>query len=227
MRAARLRLKRPSGWFAAGVEIEQALLLLSESAFRLFMWICLRADRGTGSLHADPTQLARVLRKHSDEISRDLNELRCRQVCRVEGDCIVVQDRFWPYERQCMDAELPLSTYVAAVKRALLRHACVRTSFTAADEKLAREWQQRGISVEAVEHTILLGVARKYAALLNNAAGAPITALDYFTGVLEELAQAAPPATYWNYLAQKVQTLEAEYRKRHSAVLTVAAEETT
>ncbi len=93
-------------------------------------------------------------------------------------------------------------------------------------EKLAREWQQRGISVEAVEHAILLGVARKYAALLNNAAGAPITALDYFTGVLEELADAAPQATYWNYLAQKVHTLEAEYRKRQSAVLTVAAEET-
>lgn len=226
MRLARLRLKRATGWFAAGIEMEQALFLLSDSAFRLFVWICLRADRSTGTLRVDRAQLARVLRRRPHEIARDLEELTRLEVCRMARDHIIVQDRFWPYERACAAIETAEPGYVSAVKRAFLQHACVRSSFAAADEKLAREWQHRGLSLETVEHAILLGVARKYAALLNGGAATPITALEYFAGIIAELEQEPANPAYWTYVERKVHALESGYRKRASAALTTPTEET-
>src|SRR5215469_1908169 len=98
-----MRLKSAFGWFAAGRETEEALQLLSDRAFRLFMWICLRADRRAGSLPLDATQLARVLRRGTQEILRSVDELTHVGVCRLIHDRIVIQERFWPYERTVAD----------------------------------------------------------------------------------------------------------------------------
>jgi hypothetical protein len=43
--APRLRLKRPTGWFAAGQEMDAALPLLSDAAFRLYVFLCLHVNR--------------------------------------------------------------------------------------------------------------------------------------------------------------------------------------
>jgi len=43
---SRLQLKQPTGWFAAGREVACALQLLSDAAFKLFVWLCLQAERG-------------------------------------------------------------------------------------------------------------------------------------------------------------------------------------
>lgn len=213
----RMRLKSATGWFAAGREMEDALWLLSDSAFRLFVWICLRADRSSGSLRSDPTQLARALRRTGEQMVRDLDELARHRVCRREGDQVLIQDRFWPYERQCADSNAARSSYIAAVQNAFLRPACVTSVFTAADEKLAQRWQQRGITLATVERAILLGTARKYTAWLNHGAGAPITSLEYFAGILREVQHATTSSDYWEYLARKVQKLEAEFRRRPQA----------
>ena len=212
-----MRLKSTNGWFAAGREMEQALWLLSDSAFRLFVWICLRADRSTGSLRTDPTQLARALRRTREQMVRDLDELARHRVCRQEGDRILIQDRFWPYERHCADGDAARSSYIAAIQSAFLRPACVASTFTAADEKLAQHWQQRGIALETVEHAILLGTARKYTAWLNHGAGSPITSLKYYAGILGEVEHATANTDYWEYLARRVQKLEAEFRRRPHA----------
>ena len=45
---ARLRIKGPSGWFAAGQQWQQALSQLSDGAFKLFAYASLNADRATG-----------------------------------------------------------------------------------------------------------------------------------------------------------------------------------
>jgi hypothetical protein len=224
MKPARAPLKRPSGWFAAGREIEAALLLLSDSAFRLFLWICLRAGRDTGVLEADPAHLARRLRKSEVKILGDLDELVRLQVCRVQGDSIMIQDRFWPYERPGADANSTESAYLAAIRRAFLRHACVVSSFTAADEKLAREWEHQALPVETVQRAILLGVARKYTAWLNHGAGTPITSLEYFAGVLREIQHSPASAAYGAYLERKIRTLEAAYRRRQEPPTAPAAE---
>lgn len=208
-----MRLKSPSGWFAAGRETEEALRLLSDAAFRLFMWICLRADRSTGSMSLDHQRFARLLGRSADGIVRDVGELTRLEVCRVVSERILVQDRFWPYERTPAD-EAPRPPFVAIIKRAFLSHACVASVFTAADEKLAREWERRSVPIATVEHAIILGVARKYTTLLNHGAGSPITSLEYFAGILPEVERAPVSSEYWAHVARKVKTLEAEYRKR-------------
>ena len=48
MSAPRLILKQPTGWFAAGREFAQALTLLSDGAFKLYVHACLTANRHTG-----------------------------------------------------------------------------------------------------------------------------------------------------------------------------------
>ena len=209
-----MQLKCATGWFAAGREVEQALRLLSDSAFRLFMWICLRAGRSTGAVQVNAVQLMRILRKPAHDILRDLDELVHHRICKVANDLIVIEDRFWPYERPTASVVDVPSTYVTAVKRAFLRHACVISAFTTADEKLAQEWHRRGIPVETIERAILLGVARKYTACLNHGMSAPIASLDYFTAILSELEYLSVGKDYWAYLASKIQRLQTEYRRR-------------
>ena len=65
MSTPRLRLKSPAGWFEAGRETEEALQLLSGGAFRLFPWICLKADRNTG-IDADRPALVRASARQDD-----------------------------------------------------------------------------------------------------------------------------------------------------------------
>jgi len=43
MNAPRLRLKHATGWFAAGREVTEAMTLLSDAAFKVFLWLCLHA----------------------------------------------------------------------------------------------------------------------------------------------------------------------------------------
>ena len=43
MSTLRLILKQPTGWFAAGREFAQAITILSDGAFKLYVYACLRA----------------------------------------------------------------------------------------------------------------------------------------------------------------------------------------
>jgi hypothetical protein len=75
MIGAQLRLKQPTGWFAAGKDVAQALNLLSDGAFKLFMWICLNADRGLGAIRIEPVEIARVMGKTEVQIRANLEDL--------------------------------------------------------------------------------------------------------------------------------------------------------
>ena len=68
-------LKHSTGWFAAGREIQHALVLLSDAAFKLFLWLCLNAQRSRGSLSAPVPELAAALHKTEPEILAALAEL--------------------------------------------------------------------------------------------------------------------------------------------------------
>jgi hypothetical protein len=219
-----LRLKSPAGWFAAGRETEEALRLLSDGAFRLLLWICLKADRNTGSMPVDPPSFARLLGRATDDIRRHVGELVRLEVCSMIAERIVVRDRFWPYERMpTIEAD---RSFVASVKKTFLSHACVASAFTAADEKLARGWEGQGVPIASVERAIILGVARKYTALINNGGGSPITSLEYFAGILPEVERAPVSDEYWAYVARKAKTLEGEYSKRQRPAVMTASTET-
>jgi hypothetical protein len=180
---ARLQLKHRNGWFAAGREVACALQLLSDVTFKLFVWLCLHAERSRGAVSAAPAELARALGKTEDDIRLALEELERQGVCSLKAkDMIEIRDHFWPYQRKCNSRASDESHgYVAKVKRLFLERRCVQSSFTAADEKLALSLFRRGIPLVQVERAILLGSLRKYAAALQNGHGTPISSLHYFT----------------------------------------------
>ena len=61
MSAPRLILKQPTGWFAAGREFAQAITLLSDGAFKLYVHACSAANRHTGCLRATVDEMARAM----------------------------------------------------------------------------------------------------------------------------------------------------------------------
>lgn len=209
MSATRLRLKQPTGWFAAGREVACALELLSDSTFKLFVWLCLHAERSRGALSVTRAELARALGKKESDLHLALKELEQQGVCIFRTDGLIeIRDRFWPYERQHDSAPSNESRcYVDKVKRAFLERRCVQSSFTAADEKLALLLYHRGVCLIHIEHAILLGALRKYAALCQNGRGTPISSLHYFTHLFEEVQQ-EPSTQYWTYVAHKVKAFE-------------------
>ena len=103
-------LKRPAGFFAAGREVDEALTLLSDGAFKLVVYLCLHADRGTGRLRFRLADLARRLGKSPRSITSYLSELQRHDVCAVQAavnqhyaGVIEIRDRFWPYHKQSTD----------------------------------------------------------------------------------------------------------------------------
>jgi len=205
----RFPLKQPTGWFAAGREVARALELLSDATFKLFVWLCLHAERSRGALSATFPELARALGKKESDLHLALEELERQGVCNLRAEGIIeIRDRFWPYQRQCDPAAPDESRhYVAEVKRLFLERRCVQSSFTAADEKLALSLFRRGVSLIHIERAILLGAVRKYAAVHQNGHSTPISSLHYFTNLFEEVQQEIS-SHYWTYIAHKVKTFE-------------------
>jgi hypothetical protein len=207
--ALQFRLKQSSGWFAAGREVDCALGLLSDGAFRLFMWLCLHAERSRGSIRANTPGLSRTLGRSQEQIAAALDELFQKGVCILYiGGVIEIAERFWPYQRDGVSEPVTdLAGYIGEVKRLFLERRCVQSVFTAADEQLAAELHRRGISITNLERAILLGCLRKYVALINNGGGTPITSLHYFRSLFNEAGQNTSP-DYWKYIVRKIQTFE-------------------
>jgi hypothetical protein len=207
--APQFRLKQPTGWFAAGHEIDDALSLLSDGAFRLFMWLCLHANRSRGSIRASNSGLTRTLGRGEEQIAAALDELVRQRVCILYIDGVIeIADRFWPYQRSCDSVPVTdLAGYLGEVKRLFLERRCVRSIFTAADQQLAAEFHRMGIPILDVERAILLGCLRKYAAVVNNGNETPITSLHYFRNLLNEAGKNISP-DYWSYVAYKIRRFE-------------------
>jgi hypothetical protein len=209
----RLVLKQSTGWFAAGWQFGEALLNLSDAAFKLFAWLCLNADRHTGQVRVPVSEISHVLRKPEPWTEAALDELQRQDVCRWMPELIEVTDRFWPYEKQPSGADS--RDYVEQVRKMLQAPACVRCRFTPADEKLARDLQRRGVELPQIERAIWLGCARKYTTLLSNeAAWMPIASLSYFTAVIDEVCQTRTPESYWAYVRRTVSELERQWLSR-------------
>ncbi len=97
----RLVLKHATGWFAAGWEFGDAMMLLSDAGFKLFAWICMNADRHSGRIRLPADEIARHLRREPGWVEAGWQELERSGLCRQVGDgWTEVSDRFWPYEKQ-------------------------------------------------------------------------------------------------------------------------------
>jgi hypothetical protein len=221
MNAARLILKQPTGWFAAGREVAQALALLSDGAFKLYMHLCLEADRHTGWVRIESAALTRILRTDAASIEAGLDELQHQGVCERQANQVEICDRFWPYQKQVtLAAGPPEVEFLRQARAAFLAPACVRSTFTAADEKLARHLGRSGVTLEQLRRAIWLGCARKYVALLNGQSQLPITSLAYFASLIEEVSLPQIPIGYWDHVHRRMEEMEKRWLQMANSVAT-------
>ena len=110
MSSSPLRLKNTRNWFAAGVEVQQALEILTDGAFKVFMHLCLNAERKTG------------ISRNSFSNSPS-----------VRGS-VQISPPYWPYggEAECKKDEA-VDRFVSEVKNMLQERACIGSSFSSAD----------------------------------------------------------------------------------------------
>jgi len=223
---SRLRLKQPSGWFAAGREVHRAAISLTDGAFKIFVWVCLRAERGSGTLNVSVAAIARDLGKHDAEVERGIQELIESAVCRwgASGH-LEILDPFWPYERVPGAAHAE-PAYITAIATMFHRYKCVQCVFTPADQRLASQWCREGVTLERVSRAILLGVLRKYVTLLNHGSGSPITSLAYFKDLIREVDQPGIPGDYWTYSARKLHQFEQRWIAQQSQFTHTLGQET-
>ena len=209
-------LKVPSAWFAAGVSFKRALIVLSDGAFKLFAYICLEADRGTGRFEAAQTDLARALGKSRRIIGKYVAELERDGVCTVTSgknqyarSTFEILDDYWPYNRPAPgeDENRKDDEYVAAVRDTFLAIGCGSGRFNASDKKTAAELEKRGVPLALVQDAILVGTGRKYISWLNNGSSEPIMSLRYFETIIAEIQEQPLPAGYTDYLRTTVKRL--------------------
>lgn len=224
------RLKHPDGWFAAGSEFAQAIDTLSDAAFKLYAWICLHAERGSGQLDFDRSELARRLGRSRSALGRHLRELQGAGVCELRtapnqhrSSRLQVCDGWWPYVRadgspdsEPDDEVSAERSYVDRVRQLFGQAACVLGSFSPSDERLAASWQAHGIEFETVRRAWLLGCTRKSLSLIDRPSAAPIRSLRYFVPVLEEVLAESFPPDYWSHLQFNLRRCE-EHWRRHPA----------
>jgi hypothetical protein len=153
----------------------------------------------------------------------NLDELEARAVCGVirnGGSQLVleIRDRFWPYQRQQPPGRSGAEVeFVQKVRGLFLAPAWVQASFSVADEKIATGLHRRGISLEQISRAILLGCARKYVSMINAGVRTPITSLQYFSDIVEEVSDSAIPESYWEPLRAKVARMEQQWLRTHAA----------
>ena len=122
MNGSPLILKNPRGWFAAGAEVQKALVQLSDGAFRVFIYLCLNARRDTGVLETSLTQLARNVKRGQHTVRRYLREMEAEGICRARFShsplgrgMLEISEPFWPYRRTPEEAPADGSAAFTAV----------------------------------------------------------------------------------------------------------------
>lgn len=217
----RLHLKKTTDWFAAGEGFLKAMLLLSDATFKLFVFVCLKADRHTATCRVDIDRLAYVLRKTRSLIETSLAELKAKAVCSIdcangsEGRHLVqVNDEFWPYCKPTNDsAGQSASPYVAAVRQLFLELGCTNGRFGTAEELQAKNLEIRGVPLEVVRDAMIMGACRKYISWLNNGYSEPISSMVYFESVIAEFLHSPPPDDYREYLPLQLKRLAKEWSR--------------
>lgn len=209
----KLRLKKNKGWFPAGESFLNAMSVLSDHTFKLFVFVCLNADRETATYTASVTRLTAVLGKFRTEIDRYVAELQNKKVClinRIPYSPITfrVLDAFWPYECDA-SAAVPADdgSYVDAARTLFLGLGCTSGRFGSPEAGQARNLEKRGISLQELEDAMIVGACRKYVSWLSNGPSDPIASLHYFESLIEEIRERPFPPGYRDHLRMEVKKL--------------------
>ena len=225
-----MRLKAELGeWFAAGEGFEQALRVLSDASFKVFAYVCLRAERSSGCWEFDSRELAREVGKSRASVGRCLRELVAKGICELEaarnqhrGARLRVRAEYWPYAQPPGPGAGALgergeqgSAYVQRVREMFCQRACVQAGFGPADERLAADWERAGVSLETVRRAILLGSVRKSMSMIDHPESEPVRSLCYFVELVEEVRQERMPTGYWQHLELELERCERYWRQGH------------
>jgi hypothetical protein len=235
----RLRLKQARGWFAASEGFRAALELLSDGAFRMFVHLCLEADRRSGRILTSYSELAREISRSRRVVVSYVSELDRKGVCVVRAGrnqhtrtLIEVADSYWPYFKQTRGDDVAQpdpakqllsrasgpqapptgdesNKYLEAVRRWYLDAECTVNRFSLRDRAKALEFHSRGLPLELIDAALLLGTARKYVSWLNGGARVPIGSLEYFEPLVAEVQDQPPSETYRKYLRARTGQLAA------------------
>ena len=214
-----MRIKQ-QGWFAAGPEVRNALLILSDGGFRLYFYLCLNASRATGRSRVSYAGLARDLARSRRSIASYFDELRDKRVCvttcarnqhsRTE---VEICDEFWPYSKERgADALSAWHSYRDSIQALLSKRACIKCSFSGADVRFAQELFERKVTLNEIEQAIALACCRKYVGLLNGTDKDIIRRFSYFRDTIEELRDPEAHPSQPQVLNQRI--LSAEYYEK-------------
>jgi biotin operon repressor len=213
-------LKEPTGWFAAGSGFQKALAILSDGSFKMFVWMCLQADRHTGQLEITHRQLARTLGKSRRAIGTYVQELTQLGFCHITAGSnqhaasrLVIADEYWPYHRESQLLQEDLrqeSAFITALRENYLTLGCGRGRFSPADVRKARQWWRRGVPQQVILDALLLGACRKWLAAAMETTTLPIGSLAYFEPLLEEVSQKPLAEDYRQYVKLKLEKLASQ-----------------
>jgi hypothetical protein len=215
----KLRLKKPTGWFPAGDGFLQAMTQLSDGAFKLFVFLCLKADRHSAAYVASSRSLGPAIGKSRHAIEAYLHELKTKGFCLVKpsripyvGTSVWISESFWPYHSADCTSEDPTSgAYVTAVRKLFLGLGCTSGRFGPPEECQARELEKRGVTLQELEDAMIVGACRKYVSWLNNGASDPVASLNYFETLIEEIRERPFPPGYRDYLRAEVMRLATKW----------------
>lgn len=219
MTSGKLQVRPGMAWFPAPFEWRAAINQLSDGAFKLFVYVCLNADRTTSQFDFRQTVLARELKKSRRSVARYLQELQANNICHIRlsanqhaAGIIEIQAPYWPYqwdpEPSTSSSTDSLESYVQSIEKYLSARACVRCRFSALDRLLAEDWFRRGIRLWQIEQAILMACGRKYVSWLNGAVSQPIGSLKYFEQTLQEVLETNIPPEYWEFNKVQITRLE-------------------
>ncbi len=213
-----MRIKPGIAWFPVPMQWRTAMADLSDGAFKLFVYLCLNANRETGQLTFSQTRLAQALGKSRRSLAGYLQELQQRQFCIVHrsanqyaGGTIQIQQAYWAYEPNSPTALDDYEAYLESIKSYVQPRACVRCRFSKLDLELGQEWFRKGLKLDTIEHAIILACSRKYVSWLNGGNLNPIGSLRYFEQTLEEVIRDKTPPEYWDFLKMQLKRIEHQW----------------
>jgi len=192
------------------------MTLLSDGAFKLYMFLCLRAGRTNACLEIDQASVAKSLAKSRRSVIAYFEELKQRGVCEVKfaanqhtRGVVQICDAFWPYVLPTTESDTgKADNYINRIRSLLKTRRCVSVAFAPADERLARALFSDRVALEDVEHAFLLGCTRKYVSWLNGQTSEPIASLRYFRSIVDEVAQMDTSPDYWRYIGESLDKYE-------------------
>ena len=155
----KLRLKKTSGWFPAGDGFLKAMTVLGDGPFKLFVFLCLIADRQTATCQSSHQRLAAGIGKSRHTVEVYVAELKAKGLCTVVtspvpdvGSTIRIADEYWPFVTAGDDPGPDSSeSYVDSVRKLFMALSCTSGRFGPAEERLAEDFEQKGIPLGVID----------------------------------------------------------------------------